>query len=280
MIELVSKIELSAEDFNWFRELIAREAGFDIKKNKLQFVYNRVMRRMQILGVKSFSDYKEYLQGKRGVDELDRFLEEIVNHETSFFRYKPHFEFFRNTILNELVKSRAMKGLRVNILSAGCATGEELYSLAIIIYESVLPDIRLLFKLKGIDISAAIIDRARRAIYLEHEIEELPSEYVDRYFIKDANVYRLIPQIKELASFYPFNMLYDKWHHFHYSDVIFCRNTLIYFTKDAKDRVLHSLTDALRDGGYLVLGHTEIIDGDEYGLDRVTSTIYRKGRRR
>jgi len=276
----LNKIELSDEDFDWFRDLIASRAGIDIKKNKMQFVYNRVMRRMQILGVKNFSEYREYLQGEGRWDELDKFLEEIVTHETSFFRYRPHFEFFRNTILKELLYERVRNGLRVNVLSAGCSTGEELYSLAIIIYETVYPDQRLLFKLNGIDISEAVIDRARKGIFLEQELEELPREYIDRYFIKDGNVYRLIPQIRGFVKFHPFNMLHGKWHHFSYSDVIFCRNTLIYLTREARDRILRKIVDSLREGGYLVLGHTEIIDGESYGIRRVANTIYRKGGRR
>jgi len=213
---VLSKVRLTQEDFDWFRELIAMEAGINIANNKYQFVYNRVIRRMQFLGINSFAEYKKYISLSGDKEEIEKFLEEIVTHETSFFRYKPHFEYFERVILRELVSKRAKRGMRSNILSAGCSTGEELYSLAIIIYEKISPDNRMLFRLNGFDI---------------------------------------------------------------YSDVIFCRNTLIYLTKVAKEKVLQNIVGAMRDGGYLVLGHTEIIDADSFGLTRVANTIYRKVRK-
>ena len=276
---VLSKVRLTQEDFDWFRELIAREAGINIANNKHQFVYNRVIRRMQYLGINSFEEYKKYISLSGDKEEIEKLLEEIVTHETSFFRYRPHFEYFERVILKELVSKRAKRGMRSNILSAGCSTGEELYSLAIIIYEKVSPENRVLFRLNGFDISRSVIERAREGTFLESELEELPENYIKNYFVREGNVFRLIPQVQANVNFYKFNMLHDSWHHFSHSDVIFCRNTLIYLTKVAKEKVLQNVVGALRDGGYLVLGHTEIIDAESFGLTRVANTIYRKVRK-
>ena len=277
MLKVPVKVNLSEEDFAWFRELIANEAGIEISEKKFSFVYNRVMRRMQFLGITSFEDYRVYLEREDTRDnEIGKLLEEVVTHETSFFRYRPHLDFFREKIIPELRRKRLLKGLRVNILSAGCSSGEELYTLAMIVNEEISPELKLAVNMMGIDLSWPVIQRAENGVYIEQDLEGMPSDFITKYFIREGNTYKIIPQIKESVRFERFNLLKGKWHHYKYMDVIFCRNTLIYFSKGAKRKVLFKLVDSLRDEGYLVLGHTEIIDGEEYNLKRVTNTIYRK----
>ncbi len=281
-MELVLKstpelVDLEKSDFDWFRELIERESGIHIRENKYMFMYNRLLRRIRNLGMDNFSQYKDYLRTGEGFEkELGKLLEEIVIPESSFFRYQPQFEMLVSMILPDLMKRRIMQGKPLNVVSFGCATGEEPYSIALLLYDRLSVSQRQLVRIRAVDLSETLLSKAREGLYEESDLANVPPIFLSQYFIRENGGYRLISRVSQMVHFYKFNLVHENWTRFNFSDLAFCRNTTIYFNKEARHQVNYNLKNCLRENGYLVLGHTEIINGDQNGLKHMGNMVYRK----
>ena len=261
----------SDEDFAALRALVKRVTGIHLSDQKRELVYGRLSRRLRALGLKSFRDYRRRL----GADsaELAQLANAITTNLTAFFREPHHFDHLR-----ELLRTRAAgggSGRRLRIWSAGCSSGEEPYSIAMTVLETVpdLPrwDIRIL----ATDLDSDMLERGRRGVYAAERVRALGPARVGRFFSAVSGGLQVVPGLGRLIAFRQLNLMHPlpmKGP----LDVIFCRNTVIYFDRQTQRDLFGRIAALQRSGDVLFLGHSESLFKvcDDYTL--MGKTIYRR----
>ncbi len=270
------RLKLEREDFDWFRDIIRRETGINIREGKYNFLYNRLLKRLKKLEMGSFIEYRQYLKTVEGREkELARLINSIVTPESSFFRHRPHMDIFSSEILPLWSENKLSRGEEINIISAGCARGEEPYSLAILACENLSGAERLRFKITAVDISSELLSQAEEAQYPGDKVKQVPSRF-NSYFIKEGENYRLPKMVTRMVNFQKFNMIKDNWNLLAPVDLIMCRNTTIYFDKRTRNEIYSHMVRSLVEEGYLVMGPTEMVEAAPYGLEHIGHSVYRK----
>ena len=260
---------LTSYYFDQFRKLIYENSGITIPDSKKYFLESRIKEHLMELGKSSLKEY--FLLLKKDKNLFRDFISKITVNETYFYR-----EFFHLQALAYLVQTEKF-GNSVKVLSSPTSTGEEPYSISIVLNEVL--DIP--FFVTGIDIDKNAISKARKAVYGRRSVSKLPEEYLNKYFeIIDNETFKLKNEIKRRVKFYEGNILDSNFLKslgiFHY---IFCKNLLIYFDKPARIKAINNLYDILVDGGYLFLGHAESLSGITSLFEPVKikgHTVYRK----
>ncbi len=260
-ISLRKELKVSDDEFRRLRDYIYSQSGIYVADNRKYLVENRLAARLKELNLKTFSEYYYYLQydpGRRR--ELNRLFEVITTNETSFFRNPPQLKVFQNHVLkNVLAECRAKRSRRLRIWSAGCSTGEEPYTIAIILLETLKSEIKSWdIRITANDLSEAVVAAARRGIYNEYSLRTTPREYLPRYFTNEDKIYRIRPEVKRLVSFGQINLSErTQIKRVERSQIVFCRNVIIYFDDKMKKSVISAFYDNLLPGGYLLIGHSE-----------------------
>ena len=247
---------LRREEYRLIREFMTDMCGLVLDPDSIQTVERRLADRLMDLQLSSYSDYYHYLRyHPRHQAEQERAIDALTTNETYFFRELPQLRAFSGEILPD-VHTRWAERKTLNVWSAGCSTGEEVYTLAILISESGLFhdwDVRVF----GNDISRRVLQTARAASYRAASFRALPSGY-DHYFLNDGDNRIVVPRIRALCHFGHFNLLDDaRVAIVGKVDVIFCRNVLIYLDSESRRRLIGSFFERLLPGGYLMLGHSE-----------------------
>lgn len=262
--------------FDLFRELIYRTGGIRVVAYKNGILANRLKPRLQKLGIDTWEDYYQYILAKGDKEELLILLDMVTTNVTSFFREERQFDFLKTTVLPEIVEAARKTGeRRIRLWSAGCSSGEEAYSLAIVLMEE-LPDPRSWdVKILASDISVMMLEKAAQGVYPVKVIEQMPAGR-HRFFQREGAFSRVKPQIADLAVFRRINLIESRLPVRAQFDVIFCRNVIIYFDRATQRRVLKNLTDCLKAGGYLFMGHAESLRNHADLVKFVGPNIYRK----
>lgn len=249
---------LGFEEFRLIRDLVNDLCGIDFADETIFVVERRLRDRLTQLGIKDFEEYYQYLRyHPDSAAEVERAVEDLTTNETYFFREEYQLQAFAAEVLPEL-RSRALEqGVRrLALWSAGCSSGEEVYTLAMVVHESGLFDdwdVRIF----GNDISRRVLKVARRATYGPSSFRAMPNHY-RRFFIETAGGLRVHPVIRSMCHFGHLNLLdQSRAAMVGRVDAIFCRNVLIYFDADSRRRVIDTFYDRLIPGGYLMLGHSE-----------------------
>ena len=250
-------IQLSLKRFRLMRDMINAFCGIYFTDDNLYLMENRLVERLIYLGLDSFDDYYHYLKySPKGETELEEVIELLTTNETYFFREEYQLRAFTADILPELHR-RLSSRRRLMIWSAGCSTGEEAYTIAMMIMDSGLFtdwDVRIF----GCDISRRVLSKARRGIYSSSAFRSTRAEILTRRFTRVPEGWRVNDDIRAMCHFGHLNLLdEERIVLVGRVDAIFCRNVLIYFDKRSKSRLISLLYDRLREGGYLLLGHTE-----------------------
>ena len=249
--------EMSAEEFRLLRDLVYERSGIYIRDDLKFVMERRLWPRLEALALPDFSAYHRHLRlDPRGAFELDFAIEALATNETYFFREKPQLQAFSEEILPRLEEqNRASRRLR--IWSAGCSTGEEPYTIAILVKESGRFegwDIQVL----GTDISRKVLASARRAEYGPSSMRAMPEGYLARYFEPAGARQKLKEDVRSMVTFGHLNLVeLEQGQLVSRQDAIFCRNVLIYFDLAARRRALDLFYARLHEGGYLLLGHSE-----------------------
>ena len=248
---------MQEEEARLFQELIQEYCGVSYGLDSCFFFERRLGPRLEELGLDNFRDYYHYLRyDPDGAGELERLIERITTHETYFFRESYQLDAFRFEILPEFRDSRKEKK-KLSAWSAGCSTGEEVYTIAMLIREAGLFDdwdVRVV----GSDISRKVLAQARAASYGENSFRVTDPKLREKYFESGGGRDTVKDEVRALCSFGHLNLLEtDRFRVFGPVDVIFCRNVLMYLSKEARHRVVESFYDCLTPGGYLLLGHSE-----------------------
>lgn len=264
--------------FNKLKDLIYEHAGISLSDAKEQLVYGRLARRLRALKLTSFDDYCRLLEDNSH-EEFGHFINAITTNLTSFFRENHHFEALQNTILPSLMRSRRAER-RLRIWSAGCSTGEEPYSLAITLLETIDDinswDVRIL----ATDIDTNVVATARNGVYTLERIAGLTSARQKRWFQKGKGAQQGEVKVKQevcdLISFKPLNLMHRSWPMKGPFDIIFCRNVVIYFNKDTQRVLIDRYANLLAEDGYLFLGHSEALHDVSTRFDLMEKSSYRK----
>jgi len=255
---------------------IRRERGFDGTQYKPAYLKRRLAVRLRARGMSSYSEYMALLDEDPA--EYEHLLQALSINLSYFFRDPEVYRAVRRQVLRPLLERRMREGRRmVRIWSAGCASGEEPYSLAILLCELLRDDLpRWHVRIWGTDRDATVLEQARQARFNAMQLKDTPPQYVARYFTYNGE-YHLDPRIQAMVTFREHDLLRDP--PLKRVDLIFCRNVLIYFTRQQHDRIYRSFHQALLSGGHLVLGKTEILMSPALALFEpvdMRERIYRK----
>lgn len=269
------------------RDMIYKTAGIFQADNKIQMLENRCQKRMQALGITSFNEYYECLTSRpMHRAELVSLLNEITVGETSFFRNRPQLEGIRNVVLPRIVQSKSQIELRhIRIWSAGCSTGEESYTLGMMLLDEAHKTLRnWTFEVIATDLNEKSIAHAQAGCYGDYSIRNTDPQILQKYFLPEGGQYTVKPEVKAVVSFKRLNLFDDARMMFMKGmDLILCCNVLIYFDVDSKKRVIQHFCTNLFDHGYLFLGHAESLFGisSEFQLVHLpSSTAYVKAGKR
>ncbi|MDR1778132.1 MAG: protein-glutamate O-methyltransferase CheR [Desulfovibrio sp.] len=276
-------MHVSDEEFVQLRDFIYQQCGIFIAENRKYLIENRLASRIKDLNLKSYNEYYNFLRfDVSRKTELNKLFEVVTTNETSFYRNPPQLEVFQNIVLADIVeKCRKAGHKRLRLWSAGCSTGEEPYTLAIILHEVLKSDIATWdIKITANDLSEAVLNAARKGLYNEYALRTTPPEIVANYFVKDGSVYKIKENLKRLVAFGQINLNdREQLKRVEKSQVVFCRNVIIYFDDDMKRRVINAYYDNLEPDGVLLIGHSESLHNitRAFQLEQYKGTIvYRK----
>ncbi len=252
-------IPLPDDVFRLLRDLIHGYCGIYFDDGSKFLLERRLSRRLEQHRLKSFEEYYHLLKyDRKREEELVVLVDNLTTNETYFFRESPQLKAFSEEILPELRRSISDRKV-LRIWSAGCSTGEEPYTIAILLLESGDWWRDWQVEILGSDINQRVLHTARKGVYKKSAHRATSPEMLAKYFVMDEKGdYRIIDRVKELVSFSSVNLLDPhKTSLINNMDIIFCRNVIIYFDREAKKKVIESFYQKLREGGYLLLGHSE-----------------------
>jgi chemotaxis protein methyltransferase CheR len=274
---------MSTADFTRLSEFIYQHCGIKMPPVKKTMLEARLQKRLRIRGVQSFRDYCDLLfRSSDGGDELVHMIDCVTTNKTDFFREPVHFSFLTERLLPEFMNSgNADIRPPFTVWSSACSTGEEPYTLAIVLNEFARQNPGFTFSIIATDISTRVLDKARAGIYDESQISMIDLPQKQRYFLRSRDAtrrqVRLIPAMRSAVSFQWLNLMDEKYPlRMESVDALFCRNVIIYFDRPTQEALLNRLCRHIRKDGLLFLGHSETVHGFDLPLVRVTSTIYRK----
>jgi chemotaxis protein methyltransferase CheR len=270
---------MSDRDFMLLREFIQTQCGIKMPPVKKIMLEARLQKRLRSLGITSFREYCKYLfESSAGKEEIMHMIDSVTTNKTDFFREPAHFSYLAENILPEFMRTEGARAFMV--WSAGCSSGEEPYTLSMVLNEfrEERPGFR--FSVLATDISTKVLEKARLGIYDQGRVAPVPPalkyKCVMRGKDQSVGLVRIVPELRSLVRFQRMNLMDDHCVLSEPADVIFCRNVIIYFERATQERLLERLCRSLKTGGYLFLGHSETMHGFDLPLVRVVSTVYRK----
>jgi chemotaxis protein methyltransferase CheR len=273
---------MSKKDFVRCSRFIQDEYGIKMPPSKKTLLECRLRKRMRALGMESFEEYVEYaFFSESGHDELIHMIDAVTTNKTDFFREPSQFDVLIKGVLPEVVEGRGA-GVRrpLRVWSAGCSTGEEPYSLAMVLseYRQWCPEFD--FSILATDVSTMVLERASRGVYAEGKTRPVPGEMKEKYLMRSKDrslgLVRVVPELRGRVSFQRLNFMEDDFGVRDCMDVIFCRNVIIYFDKKTQERLINILCDHLLPDGFLFVGHSETLHGMNVPLVQVAPMVYRK----
>ena len=274
--DLVWQAPISDDEFDYFRDIAYREAGISIADYKRNMVFRRVSKRVRALGLASVSDYRAFLDGPRRDLEMQNLVNVLTTNKTSFFREGHHFHFLRETVLPDLQEHRKPGTRRLRIWSAGCSSGEEAYSIAMVLNESIREITNWDARILATDIDTEMVDHGRRGIYPAEFIGDIPAEFRERYTVRaGVGAFKMARELQNLIAFRHLNVL-GPWPMGGPFDMIFCRNVVIYFDKQTKQELFDRFAEILSPDGLLFIGHSESLFKVSKRFKMVGQSVYQR----
>ena len=274
---------LTSQEYTLLRDFIYEKTGIYFAENKAYLLESRLANRIDELGLSSYEDYHYYLKygGIKMSRELMSLFDLVTTNETSFFRNVPQLDAFTTLVEKSYMNGRNTDG-PVRIWSAGCSTGEEPYTLTILMMEMAARTGRSIpFAVFGTDISMKALESAKRAVFNNYSVRNTDKAIIDRYFTHKNGMYALTDKVKKCVALDFLNLMdSDSYRKYRQMDVIFCRNVLIYFDEKGKKKVIDNLYQCLKPGGYLTIGHAESLHNISRGFKPLIfpgTITYQKG---
>lgn len=269
---MTAGLDLSAEEFHRISELVYRRSGISLKPGKEALVRARLAKRMRGLGIERVQDYLARIEAAGDDGEIAALVDVMTTNKTSFFREMAHFDFLRERVIPSLAAGR------LRLWSAACSSGEEPYSIAMLLCEC-LPGIgRRDVRILATDISRRMLEKARRGVYPAASLSELPAPAFRRHFLPSpggGGEVQVGPEAAGLVHFAHLNLM-EPWPMRGPFQVIFCRNVMIYFDRPTQQRLVNRFWDYLTEGGYLFVGHSEGLSAITHRFRYVRPAVYQK----
>jgi chemotaxis protein methyltransferase CheR len=272
--EVLREFAFSDADFRSLAQLAYEYAGIALADSKRNLVYSRLSRRLRALGLTSFQDYRQYLA--ENDREIESFINSISTNHTKFFREGHHFDHFRTHVAVPFVQSGYRSNdRRLRVWSAGCSTGEEPYTIAIVLKREIRDienhDVRIL----ATDIDTDVLAKAAHGEYPMSAVDDVPKTYQDFFESVGDDRVMMGEDLRSLIVFNRLNLM-EQWPFHGLFDAIFCRNVMIYFDAGTKAALVQRFTQQIKPGGWLYIGHSESLIGSHPGLHLVGRTVYRR----
>ncbi len=265
-----SELALSDAEFERIVGRVYSMTGIVLQEHKRQMIYSRLSKRLRELRMTSFAHYLDFLDSPKGIEEIEKFTNSVTTNITGFFREAHHFE---HLALRVKAMRAADPGRSLKIWSAGCSSGQEPYSIAMTLLAAD-PGLANSLRILATDLDTAMLERAKTGIYPDKLVKDINPAYA-KYFRREGSDVTMDRSIRNCISFKRLN-LFENWPFNWTFDFIFCRNVLIYFDIDNKNKVVSRLTSRLISGGFLYLGHSESLFETNKDLKSCGQTIYEK----
>jgi len=270
------------KDFNQFSSFIYERVGIQLPPTKKTMLEARLQKRLKALAMESFEEYGTYVFSSEGQQaELVHMIDVVTTNKTDFFREPAHFEYLTQHALPAILQQRGPNlSEPVRIWSAGCSSGEEPYTLAIVLSEFAAQHRGFRFTIMASDISTRILETAQTAVYPEERTEGIATALKKTYFLRSKDrrraLVRVSPELRRKVVFRRINFMDSDLGIAEKMDIIFCRNVVIYFDKPTQQNLMRKFHQQLRPNGYLFLGHSETLNGLDVDFTTKGSTVYQK----
>ena len=274
-----SLARLSSGEFNQLVHLVYEQCGINLTPAKKVMLESRLAKRLRVLNLDTFKEYIEFLNSKEGLEqELIHMIDVVTTNKTDFFREPHHFDYLRSTVLPQFLgKHEGNRSLKV--WSSACSTGEEPYTLAMVLQDFAMQHASFNYSILASDISTQVLERASLAVYSEHHVATLPISIKQRYLLrskdKEKPTVRIIPTLRNKVEFMRINLMDNVWK-IDAQDIIFCRNVLIYFDRKTQLEVVSKLVHKLKPGGLLFIGHSESLHAFDLPIKQIKPTVFIK----
>jgi len=271
---------ISSRDYKRLCALIYQHAGINLGTERKTMLEVRIKRRLRALEMPSYGQYCDYLFGPLGMkEELIHLIDVVTTNKTDFFREAGHFDFLAQSVLPEFVE-RNPGGRPFVIWSAPCSTGEEPYTMSIVLNEFAQTHPGFRFRILASDISTTVLADAVIGVYSEAEVQPVASHLRRKYFMRSRDKsqpkVRVVPELRRQVEFRRLNFMDADYRMPEMADVIFCRNVLIYFDRPTQESILHKLSNCLLVGGHLFVGHAETLHDMSLPLSPLGPSVYRR----
>lgn len=265
---------MTEAEFSKFSTFIFAQTGIHLKPEKKELLNARLGKRLRIHKFSSFSDYFDYVMSDTSGNELVHLINSVSTNFTSFFREQAHFDFLASTVLPGYTQSHSLK-----VWSAACSSGEEPYTLGMVIADYLKQHRGVQLSIMATDISTKVLSIAQKGIYSTDKVAKVPSDLLRRYFQKGVGkctgYVKAKDELRRLVTFNRINLM-EPFPWKEKMDIIFCRNVMIYFTRETQQELAEKFYDCLAPGGYLFIGHSESLTSVTHRFQQAATTVYRK----
>lgn len=267
--------KITEAEFEEISALVYSESGISLTSGKKSLLVSRLSKRLRELGLESFHGYYEYVVGGGRDEEFTRLLDLVSTNKTDFFREPKHFEFLQEVILPDLEQTK-----KIRIWSAGCSSGEEPYTIAMVLSDWMSERGAWDCKILASDLSTRVLDKAAAGVYDIGTVGDLDPESVRRHFMrgrgKETDKIKVKPHLSRMIAFKRINLMAERFPIKTPLDLIFCRNVMIYFDRPTQEQLVSKFHRHLKPGGYLFIGHSESLHWIANQFHYVAPTIYLK----
>lgn len=275
---------MSDREFEQFSRFIYDEAGIKMPPAKKTMLEARLQKRLKALDIHSFREYADFVFSDTGRDqELIHLIDVVTTNKTDFFREPHHFDFLVRQAIPAMRETRDAGESPLNpfrIWSAGCSTGEEPYTMAMVLAEYAASHPGFRFSILASDICTRVLQSAASAVYTEERTDTIPLPLKKKYLLRSKDrsrgLVRIAPALRSMISFKRVNFMDDHFGIQEKQDVIFCRNVIIYFDKETQAALMRKFHRHLQPGGFLFIGHSETLNGLDVPFTQVGNTVYRR----
>jgi len=280
LLNHIYNAQLTDEEFQRLSEFIYNESGIKMPPIKRIMLQSRLQKRLRDLKVQNFKDYCDYVFSKAGqMSEIIHMLDVVSTNKTDFYREAVHFDFLTTDVLPDFYKGGS-GNKTIKVWSAGCSSGEEPYTISMVLYDFGESHPGFDYSILGTDLSTVILQKAVDAVYRLDRVEAIPLDIKKRHFLKSKETVnptvKLAPHIRKKVHFARLNFMENTYDVGEMFDVVFCRNVLIYFDRPTQERVINKLCSRLKPGGFFFLGHSESVMNMDVPLMQVKPTIFRR----
>jgi len=273
---------MSRQEFEALAQLVHQTCVIKLTQEKSTMLTSRLSKRLRLLGVSTYAQYYELVTSAEGREtELGHMIDAVTTNKTDFFREPTHFDYLVKTALPAVMGSGpSLLGGQVNLWSAACSTGEEPYTMAMVVHDYLQNRRAWRASVLATDINREVLVYGTQAVYPEHLVAPIPAEFRLRYLMRGrgsrTGECRIVPEIRSMVTFRRLNLVGGDYGLNTPMHIVFCRNVIIYFDRDTQRELFARIYRHMAPGGFLFIGHSESLTGVSDDFERVAPTIYRK----